>query len=127
MFGVTRGYKDGLQLESLADGNWLVKQNQPVSKIETKSDKLEEYPVTFAGRSITRSKGGKTEEPMRSMQQCMPNKKRKRQHIPLVCPPPEEFLPANNLPGSPSEQNTEISWGGGTPDSKMRGTPVSTP
>jgi len=33
--GVTRGYKDGLQLESLADGNWLVKQNQPVSKIET--------------------------------------------------------------------------------------------
>ena len=36
--GVTRGYKDGLQSESLADGNWLVKQNQPVSKIETKSD-----------------------------------------------------------------------------------------
>jgi hypothetical protein len=36
--GVTRGYKDGLQPESLADGNWLVKQNQPVSKIETKSD-----------------------------------------------------------------------------------------
>jgi len=33
-----RGYKDGLQPESLADGNWLVKQNQPVSKIETKSD-----------------------------------------------------------------------------------------
>ena len=32
---ITRGYKDGLQLESLADGNWLVKQNQPVSKIET--------------------------------------------------------------------------------------------
>ena len=31
-------YKDGLQPESLADGNWLVKQNQPVSKIETKSD-----------------------------------------------------------------------------------------
>jgi hypothetical protein len=29
------GYKDGLQPESLADGNWLVKQNQPVSKIET--------------------------------------------------------------------------------------------
>ena len=28
-----RGYKDGLQPESLADGNWLVKQNQPVSKI----------------------------------------------------------------------------------------------
>jgi len=37
-----KGYKDGLQPESLADGNWLVKQNQPVSKIETKSDKLEE-------------------------------------------------------------------------------------
>ena len=37
----TRGYKDGLQPESLADGNWLVKQKQPVSKIETKSDKLE--------------------------------------------------------------------------------------
>ena len=35
---VTRGYKDGLQPESLADGNWLVKQNQPVSKIETISD-----------------------------------------------------------------------------------------
>ena len=35
---VTRGYKDGLQPETLADGNWLVKQNQPVSKIETKSD-----------------------------------------------------------------------------------------
>jgi hypothetical protein len=35
---ITRGYKDGLQLETLADGNWLVKQNQPVSKIETKSD-----------------------------------------------------------------------------------------
>jgi hypothetical protein len=33
-----KGYKDGLQSESLADGNWLVKQNQPVSKIETKSD-----------------------------------------------------------------------------------------
>jgi hypothetical protein len=31
-----RGYKDGLQPETLADGNWLVKQNQPVSKIETK-------------------------------------------------------------------------------------------
>jgi hypothetical protein len=29
------GYKDGLQPETLADGNWLVKQNfQPVSKIE---------------------------------------------------------------------------------------------
>ena len=25
--GVTRGYKDGLQPETLADGNWLVKQN----------------------------------------------------------------------------------------------------
>ena len=36
--GVTRDYKDGLQPETLADGNWLVKQNQPVSKIETKSD-----------------------------------------------------------------------------------------
>jgi len=36
--GVTRGYKDGLQPETLADGNWLVKQNQPVSKIEIKSD-----------------------------------------------------------------------------------------
>jgi len=33
----TRGYKDGLQPETLVDGNWLVKQNQPVSKIETKS------------------------------------------------------------------------------------------
>ena len=33
-----KGYKDGLQPESLADGNWLVKQKQPVSKIETKSD-----------------------------------------------------------------------------------------
>ena len=32
------GYKDGLQPETLAHGNWLVKQNQPVSKIETKSD-----------------------------------------------------------------------------------------
>ena len=32
-----KGYKDGLQPETLADGNWLVKQNQPVSKIETKS------------------------------------------------------------------------------------------
>jgi len=36
--GVTRGYKDGLQPETLTDGNWLVKQNQPVLKIETKSD-----------------------------------------------------------------------------------------
>jgi len=35
---VSRGYKDGLQPETLADGNWLVKQNQPVSKIETESD-----------------------------------------------------------------------------------------
>ena len=34
------GYKDGLQPESLADGNWLVKQNQPVSKIETNSDTI---------------------------------------------------------------------------------------
>ena len=33
-----KGYKDGLQPETLADGNWLVKQNQPVSKFETKSD-----------------------------------------------------------------------------------------
>ena len=33
-----KGYKDGLQPETLADGNWLVKQNQPVSKIENKSD-----------------------------------------------------------------------------------------
>jgi hypothetical protein len=33
-----KGYKDGLQPETLADGNWLVKQNQPVSKNETKSD-----------------------------------------------------------------------------------------
>jgi len=33
-----KGYKDGLHPETLADGNWLVKQNQPVSKIETKSD-----------------------------------------------------------------------------------------
>jgi hypothetical protein len=38
MWGLQGGYKDGLQPESLADGNWLVKQNQPVSKIETKSD-----------------------------------------------------------------------------------------
>jgi len=37
--GVTRGYKDGLQPETLADGNWLVKQNQPVSKIETNTSK----------------------------------------------------------------------------------------
>jgi len=35
---VNKGYKDGLQPETLADGNWLVKQNQPVSKTETKSD-----------------------------------------------------------------------------------------
>jgi predicted ATPase len=35
---ILKGYKDGLQPESLADGNWLVKQNQLVSKIETKSD-----------------------------------------------------------------------------------------
>jgi len=33
-----KGYKDGLRPETLPDGNWLVKQNQPVSKIETKSD-----------------------------------------------------------------------------------------
>jgi len=38
VMGVTRGYKDGLQPGNLADGNWLVEQNQPVSKIETKSD-----------------------------------------------------------------------------------------
>ena len=36
--GYKGGYKDGLQPETLADGNWLVKQNQPVLKIETKSD-----------------------------------------------------------------------------------------
>jgi hypothetical protein len=36
--GLQGGYKDGLQPETLADGNWLVKQNQPVSRIETKSD-----------------------------------------------------------------------------------------
>ena len=36
--GLQGGYDDGLQPESPADGNWLVKQNQPVSKIETKSD-----------------------------------------------------------------------------------------
>ena len=35
---VSRGYKDGIQPETLAYGNWLVKQNQPVTKIETKSD-----------------------------------------------------------------------------------------
>jgi len=40
-----RGYKDGLQPESLADGNWLVKKNQPVSKIETESDTM----VTMGG------------------------------------------------------------------------------
>ena len=39
---LSKGYKDGLQPETLADGNWLVKQNQPVSKIETIFDKLEE-------------------------------------------------------------------------------------
>ena len=33
--GYKGGYKDGLQPKSLADGNWLVKQKQPVSKIET--------------------------------------------------------------------------------------------
>ena len=33
-----KGCKDGLQPETLADGNWLVKQNQPVSKIKAKSD-----------------------------------------------------------------------------------------
>jgi len=32
------GYKDGLQPGTLADGNWLVKQNQLVSKIEINSD-----------------------------------------------------------------------------------------
>jgi hypothetical protein len=31
-----KGYKDGVQPETLADGNWLVRQNQPVSEIETK-------------------------------------------------------------------------------------------
>ena len=40
-----KGYKDGLQPETVADGNWLVKQNQPVSKIETKSDTM----VTMGG------------------------------------------------------------------------------
>jgi hypothetical protein len=29
-----KGYKDGLQPESLADGNWLVKKNKPVSKMK---------------------------------------------------------------------------------------------
>jgi len=33
-----KGHKDGLQPETLADGNWLVRQNHPVSKIEIKSD-----------------------------------------------------------------------------------------
>ena len=33
-----KGYKDGLQPKTLADGNWLVKHYQPMSKIETKSD-----------------------------------------------------------------------------------------
>ena len=32
------GQKDGLQPETLADGKWLVKQNQLVSTIGTKSD-----------------------------------------------------------------------------------------
>jgi hypothetical protein len=41
----------------------------------------------------------------------MPNKKRKRQQPFLVCSPPEETLPANNLSGSPFEQNTGISRG----------------
>jgi hypothetical protein len=36
--GYKGGYKDGLQPETQADGNWLVKQNQPVLKIETESD-----------------------------------------------------------------------------------------
>ena len=101
--------------------------NPPQTPLENEEGHHQVNTLPLLLGVLTRSKGGKTEEPMRSMQQCMPNKKRKRQHIPLVCPPPEEFLPANNLPGSPSEQNTEISWGGGTPDSKMRGTPVSTP
>jgi hypothetical protein len=39
--GLQGGYKDGLQPETLVDGNWLVKQNQPVSRIETKSDMYE--------------------------------------------------------------------------------------
>ena len=38
VMGVTRGYKDGLQPDTLADGNWLVRQNQPVPRIETKSN-----------------------------------------------------------------------------------------
>jgi len=55
--GVTRGYKDGLQPETLADGNWLVKQNQPVSKIETKSDTnlRSQYESWFRNALISKS------------------------------------------------------------------------
>jgi hypothetical protein len=45
--GLQGGYKDDLQPETLADGNWLVKQNQPVSKIETKSDTNLRSPYEF--------------------------------------------------------------------------------
>ena len=37
-----KGYKDGLQPETLADGNWLVKQNQPVSNLKLNLTQLEE-------------------------------------------------------------------------------------
>jgi hypothetical protein len=53
-----RGYKDGLQPETLADGNWLVKQNQPVSKIETKSDtNLKSLYESYARMGTTTSTG----------------------------------------------------------------------
>ena len=37
-FFTGKGLQGWPTLASLADGNWLMKQNQPVSKIETKSD-----------------------------------------------------------------------------------------
>ena len=51
------GYKDGLQPESLADGNWLVKQSQPVSKIETNSDTnlISLYKSWFRNAFISKS------------------------------------------------------------------------
>ena len=87
-------------------------RNPPQTPLENEEGHRQGNTLSLLLGVLTRSKGKKPEEPMKSVQQCMPNKKRKRQQPSLVCSPPEETLPANNLSGSPFEQNTEIFRGG---------------
>jgi len=87
-------------------------RNPPQTPLENEEGHRQVNTLSLLLGVLTRSKGKKPKEPMKSVQQCMPNKKRKRQQPFLVCSPPEETLPANNLSGSPFEQNTEIPRGG---------------